>query len=384
MKRSGLLLMSLMLIFTACDKDDELRGRPDFAAKAKEKVTLDNGPGKGRQISSVDECVIDGVTPLIAGQNTVVGDVTVEINGTNIIVTYRTEQGWYLTETHLHVTGEYVGFPINNGGNPQIGQFKYGNKHAYKVVSGNTVVYTIPKDEIILVTEGCYYFAAHAVVQGLGANGGKVNLKAFAEILPKTASIKVDNPTLNLDSYFKVYLSNAGILDGNWEGWCVQTGKSIDPSLTYDGTAVYSSYQDLSGFGYTSDFLMKLNWILNQKFTQKGFTYGEVQLAIWSLKLNHLQFNFAALNATSPNPFKTIGPYNSSKINDIISWANAIEKFVPECGGVIAVIFIDEDHQDLVIEYPVVCKTGNETAWGQGCLFNEKGNWAMYFKVCTQ
>jgi hypothetical protein len=389
MKRVGLLLMSFMLILTSCDKDDDLRGRPDFSAKGKDKVTFDNGPGNGRQISDA-ACEIQKVddkwvTPLIAGQNKEVGTVKVEIVENHIIVTYQTKPGWYLIETHLHVSGELAGFPINNGGNPQIGQFKYGNLHAYKEVSGNTVVYTIPKGEIIPgVDEGCYFVAAHAVVQGIGTSGGNINLNAFAEILPKTATVKVDNPPLNTESYFKVRLSNAGILDGIWSGWCVQTGVSIDPKLTYYGTDVYSSYQDLSGYGYTSDFLIKLNWIINQEFTQNGFTYGEVQIAIWCLKLGLPQFNKAALEATSPpNPLLPgiIGLPDPDKINLILDEVKDVTHFVPPCGGVIAVVLIDDEHQDLIIEYPVVCKSGKETAWGQGCRFNDRGNWAMYFKV---
>ena len=381
--------MSLMLILISCDKDDELRGRPDFAGKAQDIVILDEGPENGRQIASVDDCLIDmktdgetnyWVTPLIAGQNTVVGSVTVEFEDEQIIVTYRTFPWWRITETHLHVTGEDeadgeffpIYFPLNQANNPQVGRFDYS-----KDENGNTVVY---EENLPHTMTGCYYIAAHAVVQGIGDKYGTVDLEAFAEVLPKTATIKVDDPGDNDESYFKVHVSNAGILDGNWQGWCVQTGKAIKPGKYYD-TKVFSSYETLPG--YSADFLMKLNWIINQKFTENGFTYGEVQLAIWSLLMHHAEFNFDALNATSPNPFITIGDYKEENINQILDWANKVVEFIPQCGGVIAVIFIDGSHQDLIIEYPVVCKDGKETAWGQGCLFNQRGNWAMYFKVCT-
>lgn len=368
--------MILMLAVVSCQKD-ELKGPPDHAAKGRDIAIL----------NPALECVIeDGVTDLIAGQNKVVGTVEVVIEQDEIIVTYQTDEGWYITETHLHITVDYTGFPLNRPGNPQIGLFEYGDDHDSKEVIGNTVVYTIDRGEIDPLSEfECYYIAAHAVVQGIGDENGTVDLAAFAQILPETATIKVDHPEDDITSYFNVTVTNAGILDGIWPGWCVQTGEGINPGDYYD-TYVYSTYEDLSGYNYNADFLMKLNWIINQKFTEppQGFTYGEVQLAIWSIKLGLDEFDYDALSATEPpNPFVTIGDYDPDNVNQILDWANDVEDFVPGCGDVIAVAFIDGSHQDLIIEYPVVCKFGKETAWGQGCLFNDNGSWAMWFKVGT-
>jgi hypothetical protein len=62
---------------------------------------------------------------LYAGQNTWIGEVFVWNDDTDLHVTYYTDGGWGLVETHLAVATSLDGIPHNNRGNPKIGKFPY-------------------------------------------------------------------------------------------------------------------------------------------------------------------------------------------------------------------------------------------------------------------
>lgn len=96
--------------------------------------------------SSADEIT------LWAGQNIEVGTLTVESDGTNLVVTYAiTAQCWVLGETHL-----YAGRDRPTKSAP--GQFPYGPDDA---VDG---VYTIPLADLDLGERVIIFIAAHAEV----------------------------------------------------------------------------------------------------------------------------------------------------------------------------------------------------------------------------
>ena len=90
---------------------------------------------------------------LWAAQNIDVGPLTVNVIGTNLIVTFETTDGWYLTETHL-----YVGGPIPSKSAP--GKFPYKHEGL-----GDATIdsYTIPLSEV--GGYGWKVIAAHAVVR---------------------------------------------------------------------------------------------------------------------------------------------------------------------------------------------------------------------------
>jgi hypothetical protein len=183
---------------------------------------------------------------------------------------------------------------------------------------------------------------------------GILNLQNFAASLPPHARVIVDHPSESPGSYFNADLSNASKLDGLWPGWCVQTGVGISPGRKTT-TTVYSSYANIPG--YENDFFIRLNWIINQKFIEKGFTYGEIQIAIWTLKHGHTVFNENVKveldNTRPPNLFDpdSIGPWDAEKVNEILTLAGVISDYLPGMGGLIGVVFISEEHQDIIVEY---------------------------------
>jgi len=103
-------------------------------------------------------------TELIAGGGNVnseidVGEVFIWQDEDNLYVKYVTEDGWYMTETHVHVAGDASDIPQTKNGNPQVGKFDYSMDHDPAV---DEYMYTIPLDENWGDT---FYVAAHAVVQ---------------------------------------------------------------------------------------------------------------------------------------------------------------------------------------------------------------------------
>ncbi len=388
-----LFLISFALVFSACEKDAEFS---------------DTFSGGGRDIAHLGDNYVftvdaDGVTEtmLIAGQNDTVGTVKVKLTESEIIVTYYTDPGWFLTETHLHIAkNEEILFAqvTNRGGNPRIGNFDYGAED----ISKTSWEIEIPKENISPQPEdwdGCYVIAAHAVVTGVSEEGGYFDLNAFALSLPETATIQVTWPDFanNPDavSYFpNVSLTEADFLNGDFPGWCIQADLNIMEE-EYDAS-VYSYNEEVPG--YNAEFLKKVNWIINQKFVEDfGYTYADVQIAIWLLRHDIDIFT----NDEWTDALRAIGStalsrtyvgrlnqgYFEDNIKDILVRAAAnYEDFVPACDDVIAIVFITPfGIQDIIVEYPVPCVPvgdGSETAWGQGCLFTERGSWAMYFKVC--
>lgn len=111
----------------------------------------------------------NGCTPttvsLIAGQHIDAGSVTVTNDANYIYVTYTTTGNWVITQTHLYV-GACNGIPVNNSGNPKIGQFPYSGTHA----NLTTYTYQVP----ISALNGCGCIAAHAVVKELDGNGNTI------------------------------------------------------------------------------------------------------------------------------------------------------------------------------------------------------------------
>lgn len=102
---------------------------------------------------------------LLAGQNMDVGDVIVQRVGDILYVKYViTEDGWCLTETHLHVADSLGGIPQTKKGNPIPGQFDYKEEH------GCVTEYAYPPIDVSGLGM-TLYIAAHAAVIKLIGEG---------------------------------------------------------------------------------------------------------------------------------------------------------------------------------------------------------------------
>lgn len=100
----------------------------------------------------------DTTVPLLAGQYTAVGTVTISDDGTSLFVTYRTSDDWLLGETHLAIAVDPAGIPQTRSSNPKVGQFDPGVLPSS--VDAHTIIYEIP----LPADAQTVYIAAHAVV----------------------------------------------------------------------------------------------------------------------------------------------------------------------------------------------------------------------------
>ena len=315
------------------------------------------------------------VTELIAGQNTVIGTVTVTNDGTEITVIYDvTDTDWCLTKAHL-----YVGAEPPKKAAP--GSFPY--KADLDCVT--TFTFTVP------VPDGadCVYIAAHADSQCfLGYDDPDIDL--VLEALPESATIVVRHP--GGDSYFNTTVSGTGtLLDGTFDGFCVDTGHNISPGLAY-AVEVYSSYDPLlPPIVDHPENLDLVNWIINQGYvgtaSPGGYgihTYGDVQRAIWELVENS--------QSTSG-----LGSWNQARADEIVADALAYgEGFVPGCGESVAIILRPVNSTgdtvaqvtiaqvtfvELGIECPPIYCEETAWAWVEGAEQFKQG-WGWTFEYC--
>ncbi len=156
--RTLLPFLLLSFLFFACKKESV----SELAKPESEFSSTSNSSEPSYYENEI--CGLATVTSLMAGQTNNVGSVTVSNNSNFVFVTYQTTGSYLLKKTHLYV-GTLAGLPVNNAGNPQIGQFPFQTNHGGGV---STYTYTIPRSSL---PGGCLTVAAHAEIIAYGANG---------------------------------------------------------------------------------------------------------------------------------------------------------------------------------------------------------------------
>jgi len=332
MKKLFLSILSILLIFVACNKvSDVAPTKASFLKDSPCTITTKMIAGGGKYD---EKCT-----------GTWVGNITVTDDGTNITVNYEiTEPGWFIKETHLYI-GPECEIPATNSGNPKVGHFTYVDEHDPAVSSFTYGPFPSPEED--------YVIAAHAVV------GGASSVSDFCGMLPETAHIVITPG--HPDSYLHVAVTNGDWLNGEYGGWCIDADLGL--SVKEFDADVYCSYEDLpEGLVEYPENMDLVNWILNnvavgQSSTCDGnYTFGDIQYAIWSLVDDNL-----------PPELNSLGPWEQCRADEIIADAQANgEGYEPGCGDVFGVIFDPNgDYQPSIIPVPMTCM-GDETAWGYG------------------
>lgn len=365
-----ILFLSLTL---SCQKN------PDFGNKPSDKIRVNDL----NMISYVSQPVCGGElrSPLFAGKNTRVGEVVVTLKGSVLNVQYKADDGWAISATHLSVTSSLKQVPSTRTGNPQTGLFEYSSENK-PAVTGYSY------DNILVDGSNEIYVLAHAEVSPV--LGWKTNLQSFGTSLPETAMMKVDYPTAGSTSYFKTTVTDGGILNGTYNGWCVDVGNVIYDDFQYPVKVTSSYDQDFSSLGLVEkpQNMTMVNWIINQDYPGKTapdhtlYTYGDVQRAIWEL-------------VGDTYSESGLGPWSPERVKSILDAAAISGKsFEPVCGNNIAVILSPVDltqpfqitiSQIVLTEYPSACEPvcgPAETAWAAGYDLGGS-SWAKYFTFCV-
>jgi len=181
-------------------------------------------------------------------------------------------------------------------------------------------------------------------------------------------TINVTYPGLgDTPSYFDVAITASGstLLPLNvLDGWCVDALTNITPE-TYTAT-VYSSYEleGLSALPWQNNptNLDRINWVLNQNFTSQfasdgaNFTYGDIQLALWTLLGNPI----------SAEDYIAVSNYSQIRVDHIINSSVSGIGFIPEPTQYIGLIFDPVDangiHQQPIFS-PILASAMSGFVW---------------------
>ncbi|GAB3018677.1 hypothetical protein GCM10025298_02340 [Natronobiforma cellulositropha] len=131
-------------------------------------VGVDTGTVYARTSHDVDVLeppIVEQCVDLLAGQHIEAGSVCVVNDGEHLTVTYATDDGWEITETHLAVGASFDTFDAegwtNRPGNPRPGRFPHGDSYDGTEETTYTVsledVGVEPGDEVVI--------AAHAALE---------------------------------------------------------------------------------------------------------------------------------------------------------------------------------------------------------------------------
>ena len=317
-------------------------------------------------------------TDLVAGQHEVVGTVTVTDDGQDVTVTYDIDaDDVFISEWHLYVDGDA---PKKHSP----GRFPYGEEGTFDT----SVSQTVSLSDLGLSGGDSVYVAAHAVVEFV-EEWDAPDFEQFELNLPDQVTI-VPQHAGGGDSYWDITVSGGGDLDGTYDGWCVDTDRSMASGRSYTADVISSSDPDLdaSYVEYFENF-DQVNWIINQDYVGSAspsggtYTYGDVQKAIWTL--------------VEDNPSSGgLGSWSQTRVDEILADAATYGVyFEPACEERIAVLLVPTNGssttaqiviaQITVIEVGLPCEplsSYDETAWGEGDLAF-KQSWASYFEYET-
>ncbi|MBE3085144.1 MAG: thioester domain-containing protein [Bacteroidetes bacterium] len=322
------------------------------------------------------EAVLEGF-PLFAGQDMLIGKVLVWDDGEELCVRYELSEtaladGWLLYETHWAVADDESGIPQTKKNNPIPGQFPYGDDNLGGVDEYQECISFV---DLGVACGDDLVIAVHAVVKKLG------DLEGLDLILPDQAYLCIDSQP-GPNGYFGATISGGTVLDGFYDGYCIDTERYIDTTFC-DWVEVYSTYEELpSGLVDYSENLDLVNYIMNQDYIGKAascggvYTPGDVQQAIWQLV------------DLDPSAGCCEGPWEQCRVDEILADAAANgEGYEPVCGEKAVVLLVPTDgSQPIIIIVDVPCE-GDETAWGatvQGEIQFPGKNWATYFNYTVE
>jgi hypothetical protein len=308
---------------------------------------------------------------LYADQDTLVGNVTVSDDGTNLTVVYQVMDGYVITETHLAV-GDV---PQTKKGNPKVGNFAYSGTHD----SVSTVTYVVPLADVD-TSGGELVVAAHAVVVAVGGEGAGS---------PQWAS--------NVDAYEQGVFKNGNeITDPDRTDPTAALGT---PELTLAAGTFYSlgfAYDEASGElvpgnDYDGGADLPDNAFLAVSFDNPVYNGpGDEDIVVSESTFNRDSYpkEQAEVFVYHDGEWVQAGTFVSNKddvsgpgtgavaIPDGIQYADAVmlvDNTDPSIHGGTADGY---DVDGIGASYTYL---GEETAWADGDRFTERGSWATYF-----
>ena len=336
------------------------------------------------------DLIADGGDPALA---IVVGDVLVWNDGDYLYVKYvlHEESDWCLTETHLHVFLDNVGYtdvPQKNG-NPPPGKFDYKGEHECVT----EFLYTIP---LTWSVDTPLFIAAHAVVERTETGTFTPELAWERSSEPTTfffsgwgaAWTPAQAFTIPLDSNQEVwdngiYYDNSVPPGREWASWehvhegfsdlrRFQAKFTVTEGYTVTGGSLYAAHFT-GGIPINDNIYIFVNGEDNMLF------WGGTR--VWSGQISPNIFpgvTGRAADRGTTEPIETDRWYIPGTIPEVTGFIpdeNVIDIFTEENArwGGMGKLVLELDYET----------TYTETAWAAGFDFPGK-NWATYFRYCMQ
>ncbi len=305
--------------------------------------------------------------PLIAGQNTQIGNVSITNDGDLVSVTYNiTESDWFLTETHT-----YIGTTAPAKNAP--GKFPYSS----------TGLHDSNYTETATITGSSFYIAAHAVVTNENDIVG-CKWPTWSEVSSKFPVSGKFTISYGTESKFAIDVFDDSFLNGLHKAWCIDMDHGILVGPNVYLADFYSSYgsfptklitQPNANIDYPEN-LDLLNWVINHDDSY-GLNLDQIQMVIWHL--------------IDANPERAMTTAELVLYNDAINFG---EGFVPDfANGDVFGVLVDTTilsneelyvGQTLLLEQDVDCTPtyNHETAWGiadNALQWSKSKSWGSYF-----
>lgn len=241
--------------------------------------------------------------PLMLEDKTTVGEVIVKLGDMLTVLFTITEEGWCLTDTQVHVGLNNTPVAYND--------FRYQHNNLNCITRDVFNVAGTTGDDL--------YVGIHAGVH------------QDAQIIMDVLTTYRDRVTINLahpggDSFFNTTVRT--YQKDTFDGFSIDTARVIYTGPTYNANLI-SSYDPYFPDGLVAykENLDLVNYIINQNYTDNGYTYGDVQWAIWILM--------------GPHPSsRGLGIWSHARVSQIVEDARIYgEGFLPDCaGGVVAMV----------------------------------------------
>jgi len=155
--------------------------------------------------------------------------------------------------------------------------------------------------------------------------------------LPLTATYEIIGAYApgSLGGYVDAELTNVGngydFANGTFASWCADSETSINVGTAYNMDVYSSLYPDaLPAFTAYADKWARVNWIFNHLDYYPGYTWGEVQGAIWKIMNN---WNGQAAGGV---------PDADATVDQMVNDSQSHTDFTPLPGGWAAVVFVPE------------------------------------------
>lgn len=375
-----------------------------------------------------------GEVDLIAGKNDVVGKVSVTNDGTQICVSYTLDQnalddGWLIYETHLAIAGDLEDIPTNRPGNPVPGQFPYGDDELEGVEEWT---FCVAFNDLNVDCDDQVYVAAHAVVKKVGysdveetlylSDGGNegqkglysVELSADGSLVELLSSFdgvanfdfvthigaSPDGETVYVVGEDSGHLGTYSVTDGSFTDLGAIDGYPGDVTqvaVSPDGI-LYMVSKTTDGL-YTVDIAtLNATWISDINIDVQGadIAFGDDgTLYLYSAgnleNLYTVDIGTGTATLVGETGVKITGlAIRDGGAGDLVGSDAANNEFIiidKSDGSVVERILMKTESSDFVHTWGdmTVGELGEaiyleETAWGDGERFVDRGNWGMYFE----